>query len=155
MHEAQDRPGVIAKPPIIYGVALGVGLVLQGVYPMPITRSSLGRWSGFALIALGGLLAYAAVKAFERGNTPKNPSRPTTTIVTSGPYRYSRNPMYVSLTLLLWGLGLAISSGWLLLLSAPVLVIMQVGVIHREERYLENKFGQVYLEYKASARRWL
>jgi protein-S-isoprenylcysteine O-methyltransferase Ste14 len=155
MHEIKDHPGVIAKPPIIYGVALVVGLVLQGVSPLPIAGSPIRSWVGLVIIALGGLLAYTAIKTFERWKTPKNPARPTTTIVTSGPYRYSRNPMYVSLTLILLGLGLSVNSGWLILMAAPVLVIMHVGVIFREERYLEDKFGQVYLDYKSAVRRWL
>lgn len=155
MHDTQDHPGVIAKPPIIYGVALVVGLVLQGVSPLPIASSHLQSWVGLVMIALGGLLAYTAVKTFERWKTPKNPAQPTTTIVTSGPYRYSRNPMYLSLTLIFLGLALTVNSGWLILMGVPVLVFMHVGVIFREERYLEDKFGQVYLDYKSSVRRWL
>jgi protein-S-isoprenylcysteine O-methyltransferase Ste14 len=155
MPDTQDHAGVIAKPPIIYGVALVVGLVLQGVSPLPIASSHPRSWVGLVLIALGGLLAYTAIKTFERWNTPKNPAQPSTTIVTSGPYRYSRNPMYVSLTLIFLGLALTVNSGWLILMGVPVLVLMHVGVICREERYLEAKFGQVYLDYKSSVRRWL
>jgi protein-S-isoprenylcysteine O-methyltransferase Ste14 len=81
--------------------------------------------------------------------------KPTTAIVTKGPFRYSRNPLYVSLTLLYLGVALIINVLWIVLLVVPVLVVMQRGVIGREEAYLERKFGEKYLSYKARVRRWV
>jgi protein-S-isoprenylcysteine O-methyltransferase Ste14 len=100
------------------------------------------------------VLVFFALREFRNCGTSEDTNVPTTAIVTRGPYRFSRNPMYVSLTLMLVGVGVAANIWWILLMVAPVLVVMHVGVIVREERYLAQKFGQVYQDYKASVRRW-
>jgi protein-S-isoprenylcysteine O-methyltransferase Ste14 len=84
-----------------------------------------------------------------------NPGRPTTAITSSGPYRFSRNPLYVSLTLMFLGLTLAANTWWGLVLLVPVLMLMHFGVVLREERYLDRKFGETYRQYRASVRRYV
>ena len=155
MSVVRDNPGVIAKPPTIYFLAIVVGIVLQLVSPLPIKRLAASLWIGIAINVMGLLVMVVAVKEFRKLQTPEDTNLPSTTLVISGPYRYSRNPMYISLTLLLTGTGLALNSWWVLLMFVPLMIIMHAGVISREERYLEQKFGQAYREYKTSVRRWL
>jgi protein-S-isoprenylcysteine O-methyltransferase Ste14 len=90
-----------------------------------------------------------------RAGTSFRTERPTTAIVTAGPFRYSRNPIYVALTLLYLGIGMVLNALWVLLLIVPVIAVMQRGVIAREERYLERKFGDEYRRYQVRVRRWL
>ena len=107
------------------------------------------------LLAAAVFLAWWAVRELERAKTSPKPHKPTTAIVRSGPFRYTRNPIYIAFTLIQIGAALLGASGWILSLLVPVLVIVRVGVIGREERYLERKFGQEYLTYKNSVRRWM
>jgi protein-S-isoprenylcysteine O-methyltransferase Ste14 len=81
--------------------------------------------------------------------------KPTTALVTEGPFRYSRNPSYVALTLLYVGVALLINALWILLLVVPALVVLRYGVIAREEAYLTRKFGEAYRQYTTQVRRWL
>ena len=92
---------------------------------------------------------------FRRARTSPIPIRPTTALVTNGPYRFSRNPMYLSLVLLYVGLALRLNDFWVLALAPVVIVLVHYLAIVREEQYLERKFGQEYLDYKARVRRWL
>ena len=91
---------------------------------------------------------------FNRAGTNVPTYRPTTALVTGGPYRYSRNPLYISLFLAYAGIGIVADNLWILALGVPLFLIMRYGVVAREERYLERKFGQAYRDYKASVRRW-
>ena len=92
---------------------------------------------------------------FRRARTPLDVRKPATALITQGPYRFSRNPIYVSMTLLYAGLAFLLGNGWVLALAAPVLLVMDFWVVRREERHLEAKFGEDYLRYKAAVRRWL
>ena len=92
---------------------------------------------------------------FKEAKTNFDPRKPTTAIITTGPYRYSRNPSYVSLTVLYLGIAIASDSVWVLAALIPTLLVMHYGVILREEHYLAEKFGEAYLQYKRSVRRWL
>jgi protein-S-isoprenylcysteine O-methyltransferase Ste14 len=154
MSDRPDIPGVIAKPPTIYSVAVVVALVLHFMMPLPISSAPVRLWIGLSMIGLGGVLVFFALGEFRNCETSEDTNVPTTTIVTRGPYRFSRNPMYMSLTLMLVGVGIAANIWWILLMVVPVLVVMHISVVVREERYLEQKFGQVYRDYKASVRRW-
>jgi protein-S-isoprenylcysteine O-methyltransferase Ste14 len=100
-------------------------------------------------------LAFTAFRALSRAHTPVDPLKPTTALVTEGPFRYSRNPIYLALTLLYLGVALLINALWILLLVVPVLVVICYGVIAREEAYLARKFGDAYRQYTAQVRRWL
>ncbi len=150
-----DNAGVIALPPLIYGVALVLGSVIHFLFPISILPSTPGRWLGVPLMLAAGLIVASAFRALGRARTTFDVYKPTTTIVSDGPFRYSRNPMYLSLTLLYMGLAVLINSLWILILILPVVVVIQIGVIKREEQYLERKFGEAYLRYKAQVRRWI
>jgi protein-S-isoprenylcysteine O-methyltransferase Ste14 len=153
-HPGRDAPGVIAPPPIIYALALLVGFGLEAVLPSPELPGAMRIPLGALLLAAALPLAAAFFKAFRRAGTPVDVRKETTSLVTSGPYRLSRNPGYLSLSLLYAGIAI-LAAPWALLVLVAALVIVDRGVIRREERYLERRFGEEYLRYKASTRRWL
>jgi protein-S-isoprenylcysteine O-methyltransferase Ste14 len=155
MSKAPDTAGVIALPPLIYMAALVVGTVLHFILPVHLPDSLPLRVGGGVLMLAAIVLASAARVAFARVGTEVNPMRPTTAITDAGPYRFTRNPMYVGLALLLVGIAFAFRLGWLLILAPVVLAIMHWGVVLREERYLSRKFGAPYDAYRARVRRYL
>jgi len=117
-----------------------------------------GSWRyilGSLLIGVSGLLITAVLRRFRRAGTTFDVRKAASVLITDGPYRFSRNPSYVSLTLLYLGVGLILNNGWIWLLVVPVLLIMDVWVVRKEERHLETKFGGDYVRYKAAVRRWL
>lgn len=150
-----DIPGVITHPPFLYAGALAVGAALDTLIPLPALAAGTGLVPGVTLIVLALALAFWCFGLFRRAGTNVPTSRPATAVVTDGPYRVSRNPIYVALTTLSVGIALWINSWWMLGLLIPTLVIMNIGVIDREERYLAAKFGDEYLAFKARVRRWL
>jgi protein-S-isoprenylcysteine O-methyltransferase Ste14 len=150
----EDSPGVIAPPPLIYAVAFLAALGLHALSPMPILNSRLALLIGFIPLLLGLAIVIPGRNALAGAGTNVNPMRPTTTIVTSGPYRFTRNPLYVGLTLMYCGLTLGFNTWWGFILLVPVLIVMHLGVVQREERYLEQKFGEPYRKYKSTVRRY-
>ena len=151
----QDAPGVIAKPPLIYLGFLALGLWLDWLWPYPLLPEMLRYILGGALIGLGLALALASVRRFKAAGTSFHTHKPATAILTEGPYQISRNPIYIGLTAVYAGIGVAADAPLVWLLLLPALVVMHYGVILREERYLERKFGKEYLDYKARVRRWI
>ncbi len=150
-----DKANVIALPPLIYATAFLVGLLLHLAFPTRFLPPTLARWLGSLFILISGLIVVSALRALRRAQTTFDVSKPTTAIVAEGPFRYSRNPMYVSLTLLYLGVTCWMNALWILLLVVPLVVLVQRGVIVREEAYLERKFGEEYLSYKSRVRRWI
>lgn len=155
MADHQDHPGVITHPPFLYAGALVAGAALDWLVPLPMLAAGGGQVPGIVLIALGVALGGWCAVLFVRAGTNVPTHKPSTTVVTGGPYRLSRNPIYVALTAISAGIALWANSAWMLGLILPTLVIMRIGVIDREERYLEAKFGDDYRSYKARVRRWL
>lgn len=147
--------GVVVPPPLLYLVALGLGLLVQRFYPVTILPSGVARVLGVGLLVAGAIISLLAIMAFRRAGTSVNPARSSTALVLSGPYRFTRNPMYVGLTTLYLGVTAWFSALWPLLLLPIILVVMQQWVIAREERYLEMKFEEDYRQYKSRVRRWL
>lgn len=151
-----DNPGVVAHPPVLYLGALVALIVLRGIWPAPILANpSLVLYAGIALGVMGLALDLWAVATMHAAGTNIDPGRESTTVVTAGPFGYSRNPIYVGLTLLFIGFTLALNSWWGVVVLVPLLVVMHVGVIRREERYLEQKFGGDYLRYKYDVARYV
>ncbi len=151
----RDNPGVIAPPPLIYLGFLVLGLALDYLWPAGVAPDGVRYPSGIALFVLGGAIFAFALRQLRKAGTSVETRKPTTAIVTGGPFRFSRNPIYVALSLVYAGIGFAVDSAWVLALLAPALIVMRYGVVSREERYLERKFGEAYLRYKASVRRWV
>jgi protein-S-isoprenylcysteine O-methyltransferase Ste14 len=149
-----DNAGVVVRPPLLYAAGLGAMLVLRWLWPLAILGGA-GLWPGLALVVLAvGLLIWGR-RTLVAGGTNVDPSLPSTAVVISGPYRLSRNPLYVGLALVYLGLTLALDSWWGIVLLAIVLIVMHRGVIRREERYLEQKFGDGYRQYRSAVRRYL
>ncbi len=151
----RDAPKVITIPPLVYVPFLAMGIVLDFLFPLPLLPNRVQYLVGFVVMAVSGLIIPFVLLEFRKARTDFNPRKPTTAIITTGPFRFSRNPSYLVLTLLCVGIGIAADSIWILGLLIPAIVVMHYGVIAREERYLENKFGEEYLRYKRSVRRWL
>jgi protein-S-isoprenylcysteine O-methyltransferase Ste14 len=153
--EQRDIAGVVAPPPLIYLAGLAVGFGLEALLPGGSLPAAVRWGGGGALVLAGAALLVSFQTAFTRKGTAAEPWKPTTAIVTSGPYRLTRNPGYIGMALLYSGIALLADAPWALLPLPVVLVTIDRGVIVREERYLERKFGQEYLDYKRSARRWI
>ena len=142
-------------PPSLYAGAYLAGLALERLRPLPHPPAVVARPLGAALLALGAALPAAGAALFRRRRTSVLPHRPTSALVTSGPYRLTRNPMYVGFTLAHAGLALRQGSTWALLGLVPALAAVDRLVIAREERYLTRAFGEPYRAYTARVRRWL
>ena len=151
----RDTAGVIAPPPLIYLGGLAVGFVLEALLPGGSLPAGV-RWVLGGLALVGGLaLQTFFITAFARKGTAVEPWKPTTAIVTSGPYRLTRNPAYFGMALIYVGIALLADAPWALVPLPLVLAIVDRGVIAREERYLERKFGDEYVSYKRTVRRWV
>jgi len=143
--------GVRIFPPAIHLVAIAIGFLLQWAVPIRISGM---RIPGFVLLAIAlGLIVWTAILMSRAGTTP-NPTRPTTALLIGGPFRFTRNPMYLAWELIVFGVGLAANAPWVMVMAVPAALLTRRLVIDKEERYLENKFGAEYLDYKSRVRRW-
>ena len=145
----------IMRPPLIYLGAIALGLLLHFARPVRLVPRAVGRPLGGTAVLVAVAQFLWAMRTFRTAGTPVQGSLPTTTIVRTGPYRYSRNPIYLSFSLLQLGVALWANSLWLLVTLIPAVALMSFVVIPREEQYLETRFPSDYLSYKASVRRWL
>jgi protein-S-isoprenylcysteine O-methyltransferase Ste14 len=150
-----DNAGVLVRPPLLYLAALLILLLLRWLWPLPIFDHAGILWPGVALMVVSVAFGVWGRTTLARAGTSVNPGRPTTTIVASGPYRWSRNPLYVCLAFLFLGITLTLNTWWGILVLVPVLALMHFGVILREERYLDRKFGEIYRDYRSRVRRYL
>ena len=153
--ENRDLPGVIAPPPLIYVGFIAAGLVLNALYPLPFLPKAVTLITGIALSIFGAFIIAQAFRAMGRADTPVDPYEASRAIVTDGPYRFTRNPIYVGFALIYLGLACLDNSLWAVWLWPVALLVIDRGVIAREERYLESKFGEAYRQYKAKVRRWV
>lgn len=152
---ASDNAGIRVPPPLIF-----VGFLLVGLgYDSPWFEGGMAELgmtvAGGVLAALGFTLILISAPRHKEAGTNVEPWKPTTTIITTGVYGYSRNPIYLGMALTHG--GLAICGGSMAALATLVLsiLVIQSYVIAREERYLEAKFGKVYSDYKETVRRWI
>ena len=147
------NPGLL-RPPFVYLVAIALGMGLERLVPLPFFPRALNVAVGAVLGVIAMALFMVSVRNFHAAGTAVPANKPTTAIVRTGPYRFSRNPIYLAFSLLQLGIAIWVNSLWLLATLAAALALIHV-VIAREEQYLERKFGTEYLAYKASVRRWL
>ena len=156
--EDRDNAGVIAPPPLIALAAVVLGLALDRLLPAYVLTVLLTWWErvviAVILLGAGGALAIAALLGFRSAGTHVEPWKPATALVTGGVFAWLRNPMYVALTLFLMALSLALVSDWLLVMTVAFVPVIHFGVVRREERYLEAKFGDAYRQYKARVPRY-
>jgi protein-S-isoprenylcysteine O-methyltransferase Ste14 len=151
----QDRAGVIAPPPLIYLGPLALGLLLNRWRPRPFLPPPVARSLGTMLAGSGLLLGGWAARTMLAAGTALDPEHPVTRIVTAGPYRFSRNPIYLAFTLIYLGIAALANTRWPVLFLPGVLATVRRGVIAREERYLARKFGGEYTGYQTRVRRWI
>jgi len=165
-----DNAGVKVPPPLFYAAAVVLALLFDGVHSLPITTNVTSAGAGFSrtfaasriavvvawvLTAIWLYLMVGSFQLFWRKHTSVLPIRPSTTLVIEGPYRFTRNPMYLGLALLTIALGLFLNTWWVIILLVPALVVVQRFVIAREERYLHRRFGAAYDAYRCQVRRWI
>jgi protein-S-isoprenylcysteine O-methyltransferase Ste14 len=151
----QDNPGVVAPPPLIYAVPLAVGVYFNRRSPFELMPDNLARIIGLALGIVAIVFSLAAAVQFWRARTPMMPYKSTTAIIESGPFAISRNPLYLGMTLAYVAISVFLNTAWPLFVLPLVLLVMHRGVIAREERYLQQKFGERYVEYTTRVRRWI
>ena len=150
-----DTAGVLAPPPLIYLGALGVGFGLDATIGTGSLPSAVAVPVGAASIMTGAGLLGSFLRAFQRAKTPVDPYTPSEAIVTDGPYRLTRNPCYLGMALTYAGIAIVANAPWALVPLPVAIAVIDRGVIAREERYLERKFGTPYVDYKRRVRRWL
>ncbi|HZC06552.1 MAG TPA: isoprenylcysteine carboxylmethyltransferase family protein [Ktedonobacterales bacterium] len=152
---AIDSPGVKVPPPIIFALTLLATWGAQAALDLPRLPSTVALWVGIPVLIAGLSVAGLSIVTMLRGRGTLNTNAASHALVTSGIYRVTRNPMYLSLALQYTGAAIALDAPWALILLPLLLVYTQRMVIAREEAFLVNAFGQEYLTYKASVRRWL
>jgi protein-S-isoprenylcysteine O-methyltransferase Ste14 len=152
---AQDGPRVIAIPPLIYLTFLGVGFGMDFLIPVPILPNQVQYALGGTILVGSFLIMPFVLSRFRRAKTTFDARKGATALITTGPYRYTRNPSYISLTMLQLGIGIAADNIWVLAGLVPAVLMTHYGVILKEEKYLDEKFGEAYRDYKRSVRRWL
>src|SRR5213592_1124093 len=154
---AQDVANLgLIRPPLVYLTSLVSGAVIQLATPFPFLPGTLAVPLGAPLVVVAiALFAYSVTTFRAAGTGVPAARKPTTVIVRTGPYRFSRNPIYLAFSLLQLGISIWVNSVWLLATLAGAAALIHYVVIRREEQYLERRFGAQYLDYKASVRRWL
>jgi protein-S-isoprenylcysteine O-methyltransferase Ste14 len=145
----------LVRPPFVYLGSIVLGVVIHYAWPARFVPPSVSTLVGAALTLLAVGLFVAAVRTFRAAGTPVPGNRPTTAIVRTGPYRFSRNPIYLAFSLFQLGLSVWINSLGLLMTLIPAVALMALVVVPREERYLEARFPSEYSSYRAGVRRWL
>src|SRR5262249_48593586 len=156
MSQDMGPPNAVVRPPVAWMLALIAGVAADWLYPLRFVPASVpGAWVGGAIFVLAFALAIWAVVTIRKARTQVETYKPTTTILADGPYRFTRNPIYLAMVLGLIGLAIAFDSLWILVTLALFYLVIRYGVVAREEAYLERKFGEVYLGYKSRVRRWL
>ena len=155
MSKQNDNPGVVAPPPLIFLGGLLIGGAIGWMYPYPFLPRVLGYVFG-AVLAIVGLTTIISVRLKMAGvKTNIEPWKPTTAILSDGIYSISRNPVYVAMVIIYLGVVLIFNSLLMLIPLGLVLIAINFGVILREEKYLEQKFGAEYVDYKTKVRRWI
>ena len=155
MTDDQDNPGIRVPPPLIYLLALLLGLLLNRRLDFPFLSRGVARVLGWPLVGGGMALAVWFARTLHGADTTLRTDKPVSSLVQEGPFHYSRNPGYLSLTMIYAGIAVLRNALWAILLLPLALYVIQREVIEREERYLERTFGEEYLAYKRRVRRWV
>lgn len=155
MKDNKDNPGVKIPPPIIF---LGIGIVavlINSIIPLCINGPSWFFYIGLAVLLISFLGFGYMIQFYKKHETEIEPNKTTSKIITSGLYRYSRNPVYIISSLGLISFGFIFDTYWPIFAFLPALIIVYYTAIRKEEKYLEEKFGEEYLNYKKKVRRWI
>jgi protein-S-isoprenylcysteine O-methyltransferase Ste14 len=158
-HLATDNPSAanlgVIRPPLVYLFAILAAVVLNLIRPARFLPDGLRMLIGIPIVVAAIVLFRSSVRRFNAAGTPVPGNKPTTTIVRSGPYRWTRNPIYIAFSMLQLGIACLLNNPWALASLVVAWGVMASVVIPKEERYLERRFGAEYLEYKAKVRRWI
>jgi protein-S-isoprenylcysteine O-methyltransferase Ste14 len=152
---ARKNPGIHFPPPFLYVTLFLLGLLLGYLIPLPALPRGLSRTLSVVFLVPGLGLIFWSLWLFLRARTSPLPMRPSTALVRTGPYRWTRNPMYLGMLLAYTGLALLFDVTWALILSPVVVLLVERLVIRREEKYLEEKFGEEYRRFLGEVRRWV
>lgn len=151
-----DSASVRIFPPAVPLLVIFGGFGLEQVWPVAVDLPAAARWVGGVMIAAAvALLGFWSVLLMRRSGQSENPWKPTTAILEQGPFRLTRNPMYLQMVVACIGFALLLSNAWILLLTPLGAWALHHFAIRPEEQYLEQKFGSEYIDYKARVRRWL
>lgn len=151
----RDHAHVIAPPPLIFAAAFLPGWYFDSSFGFPELPETVRHSVAYGMLAAGALLGISALYVMRKARTAIEPWGESTAIVTSGPFRYTRNPLYLTLTLVYIAAALLLDSPLAIATLPAALGTIHFGVIRREERYLERKFGATYMNYKQRVRRWI
>jgi protein-S-isoprenylcysteine O-methyltransferase Ste14 len=153
--DPNDNPGVLIFPPLLFVISVVCGALAYLVFPFRLALAPWLRFSGVALVP--GAIAFAlwGQRTMRAAGTNIRPDQPATAIVSDGPFAFTRNPLYLSLLAMFAGIGIAVASMTFLAVLVPLALVLHFGVVLREERYLDAKFGDAYRAYKARVRRWI
>jgi protein-S-isoprenylcysteine O-methyltransferase Ste14 len=154
-HRKADTAGLPLPPPFIVLGFLIAGSILSAIFPIDLLPIMPRLILGVLLISIGLFIASRAIRLMMRAGTPVDPFEPTSAIVREGPYRFSRNPIYLGLALAYLGIASALNAVCAIALWPIMLIALTDVVIVREEKYLEGKFGEAYKQYKSKVRRWI
>lgn len=156
MRRERDAPDIVILPPVLVGGTMIVGLIVHYLlWPVSILPTLLSRILGVVLFVSSGLLAHLAHRAMQRVGTNVLPTQPTLALATDGPFRFTRNPLYIAAIGVYLGTTLWVDSLVMLLLIIPMALALHWGIVLREEQYLIARFPDAYGAYKARVRRWL
>ncbi len=150
-----DRPGVAIFPPLLFGICLLYGLAVHWIVPYRFGLPAWARVAGGIVAASGLALAQWGKRTMEAAGTNVRPDQPALSIVSAGPFAHTRNPLYLGVMGLFAGVGVALDSPAFLTGLVPLFLVLRIGVVAREERYLEAKFGDAYRAYRSRVRRWI
>jgi protein-S-isoprenylcysteine O-methyltransferase Ste14 len=152
---SKESPDVISCPPLVFIGALAAGLLLSWLAPLHNFATAPFKVVGALMGIFGTTVAFWGMYVFRRAGTNVRPDLPVNALVTSGPFRYSRNPFYVAMTVIYVGLTLYLGLLWPLVTLVPALIVVHWRIVRREEGFLENRFGDDYRAYKANVHRWI
>ena len=150
-----DKAGVLMFPPLLYLLVLATGILISYFFPKQLIGFSIALPMGIIISMAGIASLIFAAHLFRKNKNPVNPSGSTQLIISNGIYKYTRNPMYLSLTIIYTGISIITNAWFSFVLLFPLLIVVQKGIIEREEKYLTRKFGDEYLAYKGKVRRWI
>ena len=152
--QGTEGPGRV-PPPVLYLAGLVSGVVLNGLWPISLVQNALGYALGSVLVLLSIGIIVPVIRRYRGAKTPFDVRKTSTTLITDGPNRFSRNPGYVALTMIYLGIALFLNNAWVMLAVVPIFIVMDRWVVPNEEGHLAKVYGEEYAEYKASVRRWL
>lgn len=158
MSDAHDRPNRFPWPPVIYLAAIGVSVALAILYPLPWIGSPMSDILfavGCVMLAAVVAIDVSAMRTLAKAKTTLMPHRASEHLVTTGPYGFTRNPIYLANTMLVIGAGLVAGIVWFIPLALLAAFVTQKLAIEREERHLEARFGKRYRDYMKKVRRWI